>query len=49
MLLAVYHDLGLTESLNFFLPKYIVAGDYKRFKSVLAYALFAQLPTSLLI
>ncbi len=48
-LLSVYHDLWLTESLNFFLPKFIVEADYSRFKSVLAYALFVQLPTSLSI
>ncbi|EKE29794.1 MAG: polysaccharide biosynthesis protein [uncultured bacterium (gcode 4)] len=48
-LLTVYHDLWLTESLNFFLPKFIVENDYKRFKSVLAYAMLAQIPTSLII
>lgn len=48
-LLTVYHDLWLTESLNFFLPKYIVSWDYKKFKSVLLYAVFAQIPTSIII
>lgn len=48
-LLWVYHDLGLTESLNFFLPKFIVQKDWIRFKSLLAYSLGAQLITSTLI
>lgn len=45
-LLAVYHDLGLTESLNFFLPKFIVQKDWTRFKSLVAYSLVAQIITS---
>ena len=48
-LLAVYHDLGLTESLNFFLPKFIVKKDWTRFKSLVAYSLGAQVITSTLI
>lgn len=48
-LLTVYHDLGLTESLNYFLPKFIVENNYNKFKSALAYAMLAQIPTSLLI
>lgn len=48
-LLSVYHDLGLTESLNYFLPKFLVAKDYSRFKSSLIYTLIAQIPTSLII
>lgn len=48
-LLTTYHDLGLTEALNFFLPKYIVEKNYDKFKSALVYAMFAQVPTSLLI
>lgn len=48
-LLAVYHDLGLTESLNFFLPKFIVQKDWTRFKSLVVYSLIAQIITSTLI
>lgn len=48
-LLTVYHDLWLTEALNFFLPKYIVENNYSKFKSALAYAILAQIPTSLFI
>ena len=48
-LLSVYHDLGLTESLNFFLPKFIVEKDWTRFKSLVVYSLVAQLITSTII
>lgn len=45
-LLGVYHDLGLTESMNYFLPKFIVAKDWGRFKSLVFYSIIAQLVTS---
>lgn len=48
-LLSAYHDLGLTESLNFFLPKFIVQQDWTRFKSLVVYSFVAQLVTSVLI
>lgn len=48
-LLGTYHDLGLTESLNYFLPKFIVQKDWTRFKSLVAYSLVAQLVTSTII
>ncbi len=48
-LLSVYHDLGLTESLNFFLPKFIVQKDWTRFKSLVLYSFVAQVITSTLI
>ncbi len=48
-LLCIYHDLGLTESLNYFLPKYLVEKNYSKIKSILAYTFFAQFPTSILI
>lgn len=48
-ILSSYHDLWLTESLNYFLPKFIVEGDYSKLKSSLIYVLFAQIPTSLFI
>ncbi len=48
-LFIVYHDLGLTESLNFFLPKYIVKKDWKSVKSLMSYALIGQISTSIII
>jgi O-antigen/teichoic acid export membrane protein len=49
VLLSIYHDLWLTESLNYFLPKFIVNKDYSRFKSVLFYTFLAQVPTSIFL
>jgi O-antigen/teichoic acid export membrane protein len=48
-LLTVYHDLGMTESLNYFLPKYIVKKDWARVKSLMSYALIAQVVSSIII
>lgn len=48
-ILTIYHDLWLTESLNYFLPKFIVENNYDKFKSSLFYVIFAQIPTSILI
>ena len=48
-LLSTYHDLGLTESLNYFLPKFIVAKDWGRFKSIVFFSIIVQLVSSTLI
>lgn len=48
-LLAIYHDLGLTESLNYFLPKFIVEKNWTKFKTLVAYSLGAQIITSAII
>lgn len=49
MLLSSFNDLWLTESLNYFLPKYIAVKDYVKAKSILFYTLIAQIITSTLI
>lgn len=49
MLLGVYNDFWLTESLNYFLPKYIVKKDYARCKYLLSLAFWAQLITSIML
>lgn len=49
MLLGVYNDFWLTESLNYFLPKYIVQKDYGRCKYLLSLAFWAQLVTSIIL
>lgn len=49
MLLSSFNDLWLTESLNYFLPKYIAVKDYVKAKSVLTYTLIAQIITSTII
>ncbi|MDD4151161.1 MAG: oligosaccharide flippase family protein [Candidatus Gracilibacteria bacterium] len=48
-LLSSFNDFGLTESLNYFLPKYIEKKDYSKAKSVLNYTLLAQIFTSTII
>ncbi len=42
LLVGAYNDLGMTESLNFFLPKYAVEKRYAEFKAVLLYAVMGQ-------
>jgi stage V sporulation protein B len=49
VLLSSYNDLGCTESLQYFLPKFIVKNDYGRAKYILHIAIKAQLLTSILI
>ncbi len=48
-LLWTYNDLGCTESLNFFLPKYIIQNEFAKAKYILKLTLFSQAITSLLI
>lgn len=48
-LIATYNDLGFTESLNFFLPKYIVSKDYSKAKYILKFSLYSQIITSIII
>jgi O-antigen/teichoic acid export membrane protein len=49
LLIGTYNDLGLTESLNFFLPKFAVEKRYAEFKTALLYAVTAQAASSVLI
>lgn len=49
MLLWVYNDFWLTESLNYFLPKYIIKNDYARCKYLLTLAFSTQLITSIVL
>lgn len=48
-LLSVYNDFGLTESLNYFLPKYIIKKDYARCKYLLMFAFKTQFITSIIL
>lgn len=48
-LLSVYNDLGLTESLQYFLPRYWIKKQYNYIKTSLYLSLFAQFSTGLLI
>lgn len=48
-MLSAYNDLWMTESLHYFLPKYITDKQYDKVKSILTYALIAQISTWLTI
>ncbi len=48
-LIGVYTDFWLTESLNYFLPKYIIKSDYARTKYLLLFTLIAQISTSTVV
>jgi O-antigen/teichoic acid export membrane protein len=48
-LLGAFNDLGCTESLNYFLPKYIIKNEYAKAKYLLKLTLILQICSSLLI
>jgi len=48
-LLATYNDLWITESLKYFIPKFIVDKDYSKIKTILLYSFFFQFISSIII
>lgn len=48
-LVSAYNDLWLTDSLNFFVPKFITEKRYDKVKSILTYAFIAQMTTGISI
>lgn len=42
LLIAMYHDLGLTEALQYFLPKYRIERKYDNSKTIVVLTLIAQ-------
>lgn len=48
-LVSTYNDLWVTESLKHFIPKFVTEKNFDKVKSVLFYALFAQIITSIFI
>lgn len=48
-LLGAFNDLGCTESLNYFLPKYIIKNEYGKAKYLLKLTLIIQICSSVLI
>ncbi len=48
-LLGAFNDLGCTESLNYFLPKYIIQKEYGKAKYLLSLTLLMQICSSMLI
>ena len=47
--LSTYNDLGLTESLRFFLPRFYLKKEYNNIKTTIRLSLWIQLFTSLII
>lgn len=48
-LVGTYNDLGLTEALGYFLPKFAVAKQYGKFRAAFLYALGAQVLSSVVL
>lgn len=48
-LISAYNDLWMSESLKHFIPQFVTEKRYDKVKSILFYALFTQISTSLLI
>ncbi len=48
-MLSAYNDLWMTESLKHFIPEFVTKKRYDKVKSILFYALFVQILTSLII
>jgi len=48
-MLSAYNDLWMTESMKFFIPKFIEEKRYDKVKSIIFYALWMQIITSLII
>lgn len=49
VLFSSFNDFGMTESMNYFIPKYLEKKDYKKVKTILAYAFITQLITWIII
>jgi len=47
--LAIYNDLGFSESLRYFLPKFWINKEYNKFKSSIVLALLVKIITAILI
>lgn len=48
-IVASYNDLGLTESLQYFLPRYLIAKDYTKAKSLLVTTWMIQFVSGILV
>ncbi len=48
-LISAYNDLGMSESINHFVPKYVTEKRYDKVKSILVYAFIAQMSTGISI
>jgi len=48
-LLSSFNDFGMTESMNFFIPKYLEKKDYSKVKTIISYAFITQVITWVII
>ncbi|OQY37905.1 MAG: hypothetical protein B6229_07270 [Spirochaetaceae bacterium 4572_7] len=48
-MISIYNDLGLTESLKYFLPKYRIKEQYNYAKTAIFISLGVQIITALII
>ncbi|MCX6824751.1 MAG: oligosaccharide flippase family protein [candidate division SR1 bacterium] len=48
-LISMYNDLGLTEALQYFLPKYRIEKKYNNFKTIIYLTLFVQVISGIII
>jgi len=49
ILLSAYNDMWLTDSMNYFVPKFITDKRYDKVKSIITYALITQITTWIII
>lgn len=49
MLFSSYHDLGLTEALQYYLPKYWIHKEYDKYKTILYITILAQIITGVVV
>jgi len=48
-LLSSFNDFWMTESLNYFIPKYFIKNNYSKIKTIISYAFLTQITTWILI
>ena len=48
-LLSSFNDFWMTESMNYFIPKYFVKKDYSKIKTIITYAFLTQVTTWIII
>jgi len=48
-LLSSFNDFWMTESMNYFIPRYLKKNDYSKVKTIIAYAFLTQLATWIII
>lgn len=49
VLLSSFNDFGMTESMNYFVPKYSAKQEYSKIKTIIAFSFFTQFITGIII